>query len=304
MYTELFGNYLFSNGHITKEQLLSALARQSKTSIRISTMALYTGYMSAQEVEYVIGLQKQEGKRFSEIAIRDGYLTQAQVVEILNMKVPDFLIFGQILLEDGIFSYEEYENLFTDYRSQTEFMDLELNEENKNNFKEMIDEFSILSETAIPDFGKAYLELLFNNFVRHIGDDFSVLPPSTCTEFPTEYCVSQTIQGSYVANTYLSMDESTAIEFASRYSGEYFDSYNEYVSAAIEDLLNLHNGVFIVNASNYDSNELTIGTLDFHDNTILSFDRAAFLFPINYSFGLIYFILEVVGLTGTGFEDS
>ena len=92
MYTQFFGNYLFSNGHITKEQLLSALSRQSNTSIRISTMALFTGYMTAQEIEYVIGLQKEEGKRFGEIAIRDGFLSQAQVIEILNMNVPDYLI--------------------------------------------------------------------------------------------------------------------------------------------------------------------------------------------------------------------
>ncbi|MBQ6844590.1 MAG: chemotaxis protein CheX [Agathobacter sp.] len=302
MYTQFFGNYLFSNGHITKEQLLSALARQSKTSIRISTMALYTGYMSAQEVEYVIDLQKKEGKRFGELAIRDGYLTQAQVVEILNMKVPDFLILGQIFIEDGIFTFKEFENIFADYRSQTEFMDLELNEDNKNDFQTMIEGFSIISEAAIPDFGKAYLELLFNNFVRYIGDDFTSLPPSIYTEFLTERCVSQLIKGDYLVNTYLSMDEATALEFASRYSGEDFDEYNEYVSASIEDLLNLHNGVFIVNASNYDSNELNIGTLEFHDNTILSFERPAFVFPICYPFGIIYFIMEIISLTGTGYD--
>lgn len=296
MYTEFFGNYLFSNGHITKEQLLSALSRQSKTSIRISTMALYTGYMSAQEVEYVNNLQKEEGKRFGEIAIRDGYLTQAQVVEILNMAVPDYIILGQILIEDGILSYEEFENIFADYRSQSEFMDLELNAENKQDFENLIDNFSILSEIAIPSFGKSYLELLFNNFVRYIGDDFYTLPPNFCTEFPAELCVSQTIEGPYLINTYFSMDEATALEFASRYSGDYYDEYNEYVSAAIEDLLNLHNGLFIVNASNDFSNELTIGTIEFHHNEILDFDHTAILFPICYPFGIVYYIMEVIRL--------
>lgn len=294
MYTQFFGNYLFSNGHITKEQLLSALSRQSNTSIRISTMALFTGYMTAQEIEYVIGLQKEEGKRFGEIAIRDGFLSQAQVIEILNMNVPDYLILGQILIEDGIFSYEEFENIFTDYRSQTEFMDLELNEENKIDFQNMIADFAIVSEHAIPDFVKTYLELMFNNFVRYIGDDFYTLPPSFITEFPTEHCVSQSIEGSYLVNTYFSMDEDTSIEFATRYSGEYFDEFNEYVSASIEDLLNLHNGLFIVNASNERSNELSIGVIDFHDNEILEFDHPAFLFPICYPFGIVYFIMEVL----------
>jgi len=98
------------------------------------------------------------------------------------------------------------------------------------------------------------------------------------------------------------MDEATAIEFASRYSNEFYEEYNEYVSASIEDLLNLHNGIFIVNASNDKSNEFTIDTLDFHDNTILSFDAPAFLFPINYSFGIIYFIMEIRNSMDTEYD--
>lgn len=297
MYTQFFGNYLFANGYITKEQLLSAMVRQAKTHFRVSTLALYSGCMSAQEIEYVISLQKEEGKLFSEIAIREGYLTQNQVIELLNTKAPDFMLLGQLFVEDGIFSYDELENILTDYRSQTEFFDMELNEENKNDFNAMIDGFSIISETAIPDFGKSYLELLFNNFVRYIGDDFSSLPPSICTEFPTEWCVSQSIESSYLVNTYLTMDEATAMGFAERYSGEYYDECNEYVTASLEDILNLHNGLFIVNASNERSNELSIGTIEFHNNTILSFDHPAFLFPICYPFGIVYFIMEAVNIS-------
>lgn len=297
MYTQFFGNFLFTNGYITKEQLLSALVRQSKTHIRVSTLALYSGYMSAQEVEYVVNLQKDKKIRFSELAIREGFLSKEQVVELLNMSAPDFMILGQILIEDGVFTYDEFENIFIEYRSQTEFYELELNEENKDDLESMIEGFSIISETAIPEFGKSYLELLFNNFVRYIGDDFTSLPPSIYTEFATERCVSQAIEGNHIINTYFSMDETTAIEFANRYSGETFSEYNEYVSASIEDLLNLHNGVFIVNASNNSSNELSIGVIGFHDNTVLSFQHPAFVFPICYSFGIIYFIMEIVSLS-------
>lgn len=302
MYTQFFGNYLFSNGYITKEQLLSALVRQNKSHIRVSMLALYSGYMSAQEVEYVVNLQKEEGTKFSEIAIREGFLSQEQVVELLNITAPDFIILGQILIDDGIFTYDEFENIFTDYRSQTEFYELDINEESKDNFKALIESFSILSETAIPDFGKSYLELLFDNFVRHIGDDFTALPPNFCTEFPTDRCVSQVIEGNYIINTYISMDDATALEVASRYSGETFDEFNEYVSASLEDILNIHNGIFIVNASNNSSNELTIGNIGFHDNTVLSFNRPAILFPICYPFGIIYFIMEIVSLSETQYD--
>ena len=96
MFNQFFGNYLFSNGYINKEQLLSALSRQAKTPVRVSTMALYSGYMSSSEVSHVIDLQNEEGKKFSELAIKYGYLTHDQVVDLLNQKAPDFLILGQM----------------------------------------------------------------------------------------------------------------------------------------------------------------------------------------------------------------
>lgn len=296
MYNQFFGNYLFSNGYVTKEQLLPALSRQSKALMHVSMLALYAGYMSAQEIEHVIALQDEEGKKFSELAIKYGYLTQPQVMELLNTKAPDFLIIGQLLINDGVFSYREFENILTDYRSQTEFLDLELNEENRNDFHRLVEDFSIISEAAIPDFGKSYLELMFNNFVRYIGDDFSTLPPSLCTEFATECCVSQSIEGSYVVNTYFNMDEATALAFAERYSGEAYVEVDEYVTASIEDMLNLHNGLFIVNASNDNSNELSIGVIEHHPNTIINFENTTYLFPICYPFGIIYFIMEIVSL--------
>lgn len=294
MYNQFFGNYLFSNGHVTKEQLLPALARQAKTSMLVSTKALYSGYMSAQEIQHVVSLQEEEGKKFSEIAIKYGYLDQHQVMELLDTPAPDFLVLGQILVKDGVFTYEEFENILTDYRSQAEFLDLEINEDNQNDFHRLIEDFSIVSEASIPDFGKAYLELLFNTFALYIGEDFSTLPPSTCTELATECCVSQIVEGPFKVNTYFNMDEATALAFAERYSGDTYDEIDEYVMASIEDLLNLQNGLFIVNASNEKSSDFRIDIIEQHTNTIANFASNTFLFPICYSFGIIYFIMEII----------
>lgn len=297
MYNQFFGNYLFSKGYVTKEHLISALIRQTKEMVHVSTMAVYSGYMSAQEVEYVTKIKNEENRKFSEIAIENGFLTQEQVLELLNTKAPDFLILGQILINDGVFTYEQFETILTDYRSQSEFLEMELHRESQEDIKQLIDSFSIMTETAIPDFGKSYIELLLNNFIRFIGDDFTTLPPSICNEFATEHCVSQSIGGDYLVNTYINMSQDTSITFAERYSGESYSEYNEYVAAALEDFINLHNGLFIVNASNENSNELSLGVLEPHDNSIVKFQHASFLFPIYYSFGLIYFIMEIVTLS-------
>ena len=294
MFNQFFGNYLFSKGYVTKDQLLPALALQAKTFLHVSMKALYLGYMSAHEIQHINELQEEEGKNFSELAIKYGYIDHHQMMELLDTTVPDFLILGQILIKDGVFTYEEFENILTDYRSQSEFLDFELNEENQNDFHRLIEDFSIVSEASIPTFGKAYLELLFNSFALYIGEDFSTLPPSFCSEMATEYCVSQTVEGSYVVNTYFNMDEATALAFAERYSGDTYQEIDEYVMASIDDLLNLQNGLFIVNASNESSKDFSIGVLDHCPNTIKNFGPTTFLFPICYPFGIIYFIMEIV----------
>lgn len=296
MYNQFFGNYLFSKGYVTKDQLIPALLRQDKEIVRISTLALYSGYMSADEIDSITRLQLKDERKFSELAMEHGFLTQDQVLELLDAESPAFLTLGQILIDDGIFSYEEFSNILADYRSQNEFLELELNEDNNDEIQNLIDNFSMLSEAAFSSFGRAYLELLFNNFIRFIGDDFSALPPDLCTVFPAECCIKQPINGSYEINAYLSMDESTALAFAERYTGESFPAFDEYVQASLEDFINLHNGLFIVNASNDHSNELSIGVLENLSDSILSFDNKCYHFPVYYPFGIVHFLIEIINI--------
>lgn len=296
MYNQFFGNYLFSKGYVTKEQLLPALLRQSKEMIRLSTLALYSGYMSPDEIENITKLQLNNTKNFSELATENGFLSREQTLELLDAEFPAFLILGQILIDDGIFTYQEFANILADYRSQNEFLELEINADNKDEIQCLIEDFSLLSETSFSSFGKAYLELLFNNFIRFIGDDFSALPPDICMEFPTDHCITQPVNGSYEINSYLSMDEETALAFAERYTGETYSEYNEFVQASLEDFLNLHNGLFIVNASNDQSNELTIGVPEVVSDSILNFENQAYHFPICYPFGIVHFVIEILNI--------
>ena len=128
MYTQFFGNYLISRELITHEQLISALSRQNHEVVHLSTLALYSGFMSPYEVEEITELQLMEGRKFSELSIEKGYLTKEQVLELLRSESPNFLVIGQILLRDGIFTYESLSEAFIDYRSSSEFFELELDD--------------------------------------------------------------------------------------------------------------------------------------------------------------------------------
>ena len=121
-----------------------------------------------------------------------------------------------------------------------------------------------------------------NKMKKYISPEYTVL------------CISAEDVMAINSSAYLNMDEATALAFANRYSGDTYDEVDEYVLASIEDLLNLQNGLFIVNASNEKSTDFHSGVIQHHPNTIVSFKPNTFLFPICYPFGIIYFIMEII----------
>lgn len=291
MYTQFFGNYLLSNGYITQEQLFSAIQKQSNTRMKLGTLAIHAGYMTAQEVDQVVIEQTHQDKKFGELAIQFGYLTSDQVIELLKEQSPDFLLLGQILVEDGILSNTKLEEIMIDYRSKNEMIDLDMTIETQEGLSRLFDNFFIISETPVSDYERMYIELLFNNFIRFIGDDFTPLSVEVCSVFPTAHCAAQKVNGSRSFSTYINMDTETSIEFASRYVGEQFPAFDEYVEASLEDFLNLHNGLYIVNLSNDFSEDYTLSAPESNSDGILEFTQTAYQFSVMYSFGLIHFII-------------
>ncbi|MCM1282411.1 MAG: hypothetical protein NC180_03900 [Muribaculaceae bacterium] len=295
MYTQFFGNYLIANGYITQDQLFSAMKRQTNKHTKLGTLAMHAGYMTASEVDEIVIHQTHEDRKFGELAIEFGYLTNEQVIALLKSQSPDFLLLGQVLLDDGILSNTEFENILADYRSQNELTDLNMLVEDQEIITKLFEKFLIVSETPLPRNSRMYIELLFNNFVRFIGDDFTPISIDEITEFPVECCVRQAVCGDYSIVSYLCMDEPTAIAFASRYVEDEFLEYDDYVKASLEDFQNLHNGLFIVNVSNDSSLELTINPPEHVEDPILAFnEHTTYYIPVLYTFGTVHFLMEVI----------
>lgn len=294
MYTQFFGNYLIANHYVTQEQLFSAMQRQTAKHTKLGTLAIHAGYMTASEVDDIIIHQTHEDRKFGELAIELGYLTNEQVIELLKTQSPDFLLLGQVLLDDGLLTNSDFENILANYRSQNEMTDLDMIIESQNAIACLFDNFLISSETPVSHESRMFIELLFNNFVRFVGEDYSPLSIEEITEFPTECCVRQRVFGNYSAVSYLSMDEKTAIAFAGRYVEDQFETYDEYVKASMEDFLNLHNGLFIVNVSNDSSVELTIDAPEHVEEPLITFSHTTYHIPVLYTFGIVHFLMEVV----------
>ena len=293
MHTQFFGNFLLNKGVITPEQLVDALKIQANTHKKLGTLAIHSGFMSASEVEDVYITQTHYDKLFGELAVNLGYLTESQVDNLLTTQLPDYMLLGQILVDKNILTHVELENLITEYKSVYEIYDLELIEEQQNMVNKLLSDFYLPEDLPHSEHILSYLTLLFNNLVRFIGEDFTTLNVMNLSEVPTNFCISQEVEGSFSFLSALDMEQETAITFASRYVNDEFQEFDEYVRASIEDFLNLHNGLYTVNMSNDFSMELQLLPPAPHENILLETGFSFYLLPIMYSFGTINFLLSI-----------
>ena len=237
MYTQFFGNYLLANGYVTRDQLFSAMRQEADQHMKLGTLAIHAGYMNAAQVDDVVIHQTHQDNRFGELAIQLGYLTEAQVEELLKQQTPAFLSLGQVLLDEGVLTNTDFEQIIQDYRSKNGMEDEESLIERRKNIQQLFENFFSSTDAALSEKGHMFIELLFNDFIRFIGSDYTPLSVEEVTEASIACCVKQEIHGDYAINTYISMDLDTAIAFATRYVHEQFHSYDEYVQASLEDFL-------------------------------------------------------------------
>lgn len=295
MYAQFFGNFLLSHELITTEQLLAAMEHKNKNRPRLGTLAMHAGYLSASEVEHIHIVQTHKDQKFGEIAVELGLLSQAQVNELLALQVPDYLAFGQALIDMGIIDIYEWERLVADYISENEINELEFSENSREKVETLyLHTREKRGDKPVDNFKSTYTTLLFNNLIRFIGDDFTPLRGEDFPEYPIEFCISQEITGKHHIKLYIDMSMETCIEFASRYVGDDFTEYDEYVEASIMDFANLHNGLFCVNESNSENVELSLEPPQVEKNPLLEFKQLATLMPVIYPFGTINFIFEQI----------
>ena len=292
MFTQFLGNYLLQKGIIDQNQLFAAMSRLSQSRLKLGTIAIHEGLMTASEVDECLYVQTREDKRFGEIAIERGYLSPQQVETLINQQTPDYVLLGQILVEDGAFDYAELERIMFDYKNEAEIYDLNLDIENKEAVGRIIEKFFWLSETPKNSTNTMYLELLFNSLIRFIGEDFTPVTPMVLDEYPVNFGVSQVVISKYKHTTLIDTDRDTAVTFASRYAKEEFTGFNEYVIAAMEDFLNLHNGLFIVNMSNQFSEDVKLLPPQVTEEGVLVPENKIIDFPIIYSFGTLHLLIS------------
>lgn len=287
MYTQFFGNFLLEKKLITKEQLLEAIEVLEKSRLRLGTIAIHSGLMTATEVEHIHSVQTHKNMRFGDIAVELGYLTNEQLEDLLATQTPNYLLLCQALVDLNYLSSKDFEKAMIEYKQLHELNDLDFSDEKYDKVALLIARFFIDQLNNDPGYFASYITLFFNNIVRFIGQDFTPSKISRTSNPDLEHIAIQQISGEYNILSGIAMDEATLIAFASRYAEEEFFENDEFTQAALEDFINLHNGLFAVNVSNSDAIELSLAPPVYDPE--LPLNQEFHVIPLDFPFGRVEF---------------
>ena len=294
MFTQFLGNYLLNQNIITSAQLIDALEAKKNTRLKLGMLAINAGYMNAEQVELVHEVQTVQDKRFGDIAIERGYLTNEQLQNLLNSQATGYLLLGQALVDNGALTNEGFANALHAFKEKYQLSDSDLKDIQEDKLQQLVHAYFSNKENAI--YYIDFTILLFKNLIRFIGDDFLMLNPTEqLSESPSGQYIafaSQKVTGeTFDSNVTIAFDNLDVLNrFACRYAQEESLENSEFIEAAACDFINLHNGLFTVNMSFANEIELRLEAPEFTNS--FSFDNASLFLPVQFTFGIVTFILS------------
>ena len=289
MFSKYFGHYLLNRELLTREQLEDALEFQKSVHVKFGVLAVDESYMTPLQVEEVHEKQKQIDKRFGEIAVELGYLTNEQVELLISNQKQGHLFLAQALVDRGYMSIEQFAAALKDYKEENSLSDDQFNAIRNGSIELLVDKF--LDENGEEEklkYGQ-YLSLFAKNMIRFIdGQVFFEMEVHDDLQ-PENWVVRQVIVGEAPLFTAIGSNKEVFLYLASVYAEEELTKVDELAEGAVSEFLNSHNGIYLVNMSNWGT-ELTMNPQEVVKNATVSGD--VFLVTVNTSKGPFQLILS------------
>lgn len=249
MFSQYFGHYLLNHEYITRDQLADALEFQKSVHVKFGVIAVDEGFMTSSQVEAVHEKQKQVDKRFGELAMELGFLSNDQVESLVSKQKQQHLFLAQALVDRGYMTIEQFGTALNDYKNENSLSDDQF-EEIKSGSIDAIIENTFVDDEKKSTYGK-YLTLFAKNLVRFIDDQVHVEVIDPATEQQGNWLVHQEIVGESPLFTAISANKEVFLRIASKYAEEELTEVDELAQASVSEFLNLTNGIYLVNMSNW-----------------------------------------------------
>lgn len=251
MFSQYFGHYLLSRELITKDQLADALEFQQSVHVKFGVIAINEGYMTPAQVEEVHEKQKQMDKRFGEIAVELGYLTNEQVESLISYQKPNYLFLAQALVDKKYMTFEQFASALNEYKKENSLSDDQFEAIKSGSIESLVETvLATKDEKKNITYGK-YLSLFAKNMIRFIDDQVYLEVEKTETALSKKWLVYQEILGESPLITAISANDEIFLHMASAYAEEELTKVDEMAKASVSEFLNLNNGIYLVNMSNW-----------------------------------------------------
>lgn len=292
MFTQFFGSFLLNKKIVSPANLRVALEKKDTTRVKLGVLAINAGYMTAKQVDEVHRKQATVDKRIGDIAVEMGYLTEAQVEELLSSQKTGCLLLGQALVDMGCLTNEEFETVLNDYKNENGLSDKDFSNEDNKKTESVISSFYAI-EGKYMDYCSEYVNVLFKNLIRFVGDDFTPLQSAVTDD--NDIAVIQELCGDFNAVSAITADNKAGLAFASRFAEEEITD-SDYAKDAVSEFLNLSNGLYNVNISETTGKEIGLNPQETTTAAAVNSIKAKFTLtiPVEFTFGTVVFTLAVI----------
>jgi hypothetical protein len=248
MFSQYFGHYLLNHELITREQLADVLEYQKSVHVKFGVIAVDEGFMTPSQVEEVHEKQKQVDKRFGEIAIELGYLSDDQVEALISKQKQKHLFLAQALVDRGYMNIEQFSQALNQYKKENSLSDDQFEELKSGSIDALVENILVNDQNSI--YGK-YVKLFAKNLIRFIDDQVHLEVSDIEEGQQDKWLVHQAIVGESPLFTAMTANEEVFLHIASKHAEEELTEVDELAKASVSEFLNLTNGIYLVNMSNW-----------------------------------------------------
>lgn len=227
MSVKFFGQFLLERGKIIKEELLQALEFQKKVNVKLGTIALDAGYLTAEQVEIIRSEQQTTDKLFGEIALERNYLTAEQLEEILLLQRNESISLADALLQKGCLSLSTLEEELKLYKEQQASYEAKVH-------------YAIV-KSLHPDIPQTFIDFTVK-FLRRIAEiEVDVMQSHNDPEkiAPHIWNVCQQFDGKTTGIYLLSLNEKPVLKIASGVAGEKLRAMDDFTKDGVKEFVNI-----------------------------------------------------------------
>lgn len=291
MFSVFFGQFLLNEGILNAEQLNNLLNVSKETRVKLGVLAINSGLMTADHVNRVNTLQGTMDKKFGEIAILEGYLTSPELDLLLSVQESEHLKLSQTLVDSKLLTLEQVQDTLEKYKLAYSLTDESFEALKDGKASTIVDTYLNFHDDPFADLYKEYISLFYKNMIRFVDSNIHINHVFVVSNKSYDMIIKQNITGSKRIYTAFGGDAATLTKFASNYADEVFNSLDDYAQDALGEFLNLNNGLYLVNLSNYGV-ELSLQIQSIEKNHLIVANKV-YGIPIHTSFGQIDLLVSL-----------